>query len=30
LLGAVPMMVGIVLVSGAGWVTQWAGRFNTP
>lgn len=29
LLGAVPVMVGIVLVSGAGWVTQWAGRFKT-
>ena len=29
LLGAVPVMVGIVLVSGAGWMTQWAGRFKT-
>ena len=29
LLGAVPVMVGIVLVSGGGWVTQWAGRFKT-
>lgn len=28
LLGAVPVMVGIVLVSGGGWVTQWAGRFK--
>ena len=29
LLGAVPVMVGIVLVSGAGWATQWVGRFRT-
>ncbi len=31
LLGAVPVMTGIVLVSGGDWVTQqWAGRFKTP
>ena len=29
LLGAVPVMVGIVLVSGAGWATQWLGRVKT-
>ena len=29
LLGAVPVMVGIVLVSGAGWAMQWVGRFRT-
>jgi drug/metabolite transporter (DMT)-like permease len=29
LLGAVPVMVGIVLVSGAGWMTQWADRLKT-
>jgi drug/metabolite transporter (DMT)-like permease len=30
LLGAVPVMAGIVLVSGGDWVTQqWAGRFKT-
>lgn len=28
LLGAVPVMIGIVLVSGGGWVQQWAGRFS--
>lgn len=28
LLGAVPVMVGIVLVSGAGWTTLWAGRYK--
>ena len=31
LLGAVPVLIGIVLVSGGDWVTQqWAGRFKTP
>ncbi|MCM2340582.1 DMT family transporter [Rhodoferax sp.] len=30
LLGAVPVLIGIVLVSGGDWVTQqWAGRFKT-
>ncbi|MDD2880515.1 MAG: DMT family transporter [Rhodoferax sp.] len=29
LLGAVPVMIGIVLVSGGAWVQQWAGRFRT-
>jgi len=30
LLGAAPVLIGIVLVSGGGWVTQqWAGRFRT-
>jgi len=30
LIGAVPVLIGIVLVSGGDWVTQqWAGRFRT-
>ena len=30
LIGAVPVLIGIVLVSEGGWVTQqWAGRFKT-
>ena len=29
LLGALPVMIGIVLVSGPGWVAQWVGRFKT-
>ncbi len=29
LLGAVPVLIGIVLVSGGAWVTQWAGRFKS-
>lgn len=29
LLGAVPVMIGIVLVSGISWATQWVGRFKT-
>ena len=29
LLGAAPVLIGIVLVSGGDWVTQWAGRLKT-
>lgn len=29
LLGAVPVLIGIVLVSGGGWATQWASRVKT-
>jgi len=29
LLGAVPVLLSIVLVSDGDWVTQWAGRLKT-